>query len=78
VSILNHFVKYTGANFANPAGIGFNKYTVDDIKKLTENNGMSIIKTIEIQKDKSYCIISKTRNSEGRYGQETGNPYCGR
>jgi SAM-dependent methyltransferase len=38
---------------------GFNKYTVDDIKNLTENNGMSIIEIIEIQKDKSYCIISK-------------------
>jgi SAM-dependent methyltransferase len=37
----------------------FNKYTTEDIKNLTENNGMSIIETIEIQKDKSYCIISK-------------------
>ena len=28
------------------------------IINITENNGMKIIKTIEIQKNKSYCIIS--------------------
>jgi SAM-dependent methyltransferase len=38
---------------------GFNKYTLDDVRNITENNGMDIIKIIEIQKDKSYCIISK-------------------
>jgi ubiquinone/menaquinone biosynthesis C-methylase UbiE len=38
---------------------GFIKYSVEDIKNITENNGMKIIETIEIQKNKSYCIISK-------------------
>jgi SAM-dependent methyltransferase len=37
---------------------GFNKYTLDDVKNITEDNGMDIIKIIEIQKNKSYCIIS--------------------
>jgi SAM-dependent methyltransferase len=42
---------------------GFAKYTTDDITNLTENSCMSIIETIEIKKDKSYCIISKnTKN----------------
>jgi len=38
---------------------GFNKYTVEEIKNITENNGMEILKTIEIKRNKSYCIISK-------------------
>lgn len=38
---------------------GFNKYNIEEILEMTENNGMNIIKTIEIDKDKSYCIISK-------------------
>ena len=38
---------------------GFNKYTVEEIEKITRKNGMEIIKTIEINKNKSYCIISK-------------------
>jgi SAM-dependent methyltransferase len=37
---------------------GFNKYTVDEIIKMTENNGLKILKTIEIKKGHSYCIIS--------------------
>jgi ubiquinone/menaquinone biosynthesis C-methylase UbiE len=40
---------------------GYNKYTIDNIINVTENNGMKIIKTIEIQKNKSYCIISENR-----------------
>jgi ubiquinone/menaquinone biosynthesis C-methylase UbiE len=38
---------------------GFNKYTVGEIKDITECNGMKIIEIKEIQKNKSYCIISK-------------------
>jgi ubiquinone/menaquinone biosynthesis C-methylase UbiE len=38
---------------------GFNKYTVEEIEKITEENGMKIIRTIEIKKNKSYCIISE-------------------
>jgi hypothetical protein len=38
---------------------GFNKYTVEEIKDITEENGMKIIETIEIKKNKSYCIISE-------------------
>ena len=38
---------------------GFNKYTVEEIKNITENNGLKIIGIIEIKKNISYCIISK-------------------
>ncbi|MDR2941344.1 MAG: class I SAM-dependent methyltransferase [Treponema sp.] len=38
---------------------GFNKYTVEEIIKMTEKNGLKIIKTIEIKKGYSYCIISE-------------------
>jgi ubiquinone/menaquinone biosynthesis C-methylase UbiE len=38
---------------------GFNKYSVMELEKITEENGMKIIETIEIIKNKSYCIISK-------------------
>jgi ubiquinone/menaquinone biosynthesis C-methylase UbiE len=38
---------------------GFNKYTIEEIKNITKNNGMKIIGIKEIQKDKSYCIISE-------------------
>ena len=37
---------------------GFNKYTINEVENITKNNGMEIIKTIEIKKY-SYCIISK-------------------
>jgi len=37
---------------------GFNKYSVEEIIKMTKENGMAIIETIEIKKNKSYCIIS--------------------
>jgi ubiquinone/menaquinone biosynthesis C-methylase UbiE len=40
---------------------GFYKYTIEEIKKITEDNGMEIIKTIEIIKDKTYCVISKNK-----------------
>jgi ubiquinone/menaquinone biosynthesis C-methylase UbiE len=40
---------------------GFKKYTIEEIKKATENNGMRIIKIIEIRKNKLYCIISENR-----------------
>ena len=38
---------------------GFNKYTVEEIKNITNENGMKILEIIEIVKNKSYCIISK-------------------
>ena len=38
---------------------GFKKYTVYEIKNITEENVMKIIKTIEIRRNKSYCIISE-------------------
>lgn len=38
---------------------GFNKYGVEEIEKITKDNGMKIIKTVEIKKNKSYCIISE-------------------
>ena len=38
---------------------GFKKFTKDELKKITEENGMNVIKVIEIRKNKSYCIISK-------------------
>jgi ubiquinone/menaquinone biosynthesis C-methylase UbiE len=38
---------------------GFNKYTVKEMENMTKENGMVIINTIEIVKNKSYCIISK-------------------
>jgi ubiquinone/menaquinone biosynthesis C-methylase UbiE len=37
---------------------GFKKYSVEDIIKITEENGMKIIRVVEIRKDKAYCIIS--------------------
>ena len=40
---------------------GFKKYSVIEIEEATENNGMKIIKTIEIRKNKSYCIISENK-----------------
>jgi ubiquinone/menaquinone biosynthesis C-methylase UbiE len=40
---------------------GFNKYSIEEMENITKNNGMEIIKTIEIQKNKSYCIISKVK-----------------
>jgi ubiquinone/menaquinone biosynthesis C-methylase UbiE len=38
---------------------GFNKYTIEEMEKITQENGMKVIETIEINKNKSYCIISK-------------------
>jgi len=38
---------------------GFNKYSIEDIKKVTEENGMKINKIVEIKKNKIYCIISE-------------------
>ena len=40
---------------------GFKKYTVEEIKDITEKNGMKINKIIEIRKNKSYYIISENR-----------------
>jgi hypothetical protein len=40
---------------------GFNKYTVKEIEEITKESGMKIIKTVEIKKNKSYCIISAGR-----------------
>jgi ubiquinone/menaquinone biosynthesis C-methylase UbiE len=38
---------------------GFQKYAIENIIEITENNGMRIVETIEIQKNKSYCVISE-------------------
>ena len=38
---------------------GYNKYTFEEIKNITEKNGMEVLKIIEIKSNKSYCIISK-------------------
>ncbi|MDR1575301.1 MAG: class I SAM-dependent methyltransferase, partial [Treponema sp.] len=38
---------------------GFQKYTVEEIENITKDKGMEIIETIEIQKNKSNCIITK-------------------
>jgi len=40
---------------------GFNKYSVDDIIKITEENGMKIIKIVEIKAKNAYCIISENK-----------------
>jgi len=40
---------------------GFNKYYLADIIKITEENGMRILKTVEIKKNKTYCIISENK-----------------
>jgi len=40
---------------------GFNKYSVEEIERITKDNGMEIMETIEIKKNKSYCIISKNK-----------------
>jgi ubiquinone/menaquinone biosynthesis C-methylase UbiE len=40
---------------------GFKKYTVEEIKDITEENEMKISKIIEIGKNKSYCIISENK-----------------
>jgi ubiquinone/menaquinone biosynthesis C-methylase UbiE len=37
---------------------GFNKYTLEEIIKMTEENGLKINKIIEIKKNHAYCIIS--------------------
>jgi SAM-dependent methyltransferase len=38
---------------------GFQKYTAEQIEKSTKDNGLEVIKKIEIIKDKTYCIISR-------------------
>jgi ubiquinone/menaquinone biosynthesis C-methylase UbiE len=38
---------------------GFNKYSIKDIIKITEENGMKINKIVEIKNNKIYCIISE-------------------
>jgi ubiquinone/menaquinone biosynthesis C-methylase UbiE len=38
---------------------GFNKYSIEDMVKLTEENGMKINKIVEIKRNKIYCIISE-------------------
>jgi SAM-dependent methyltransferase len=38
---------------------GFNKYTLEEVKSITEKNGLKIIEVMEINKNKSYCIISE-------------------
>jgi ubiquinone/menaquinone biosynthesis C-methylase UbiE len=40
---------------------GFKKNTFDEILNITKENGMKIIKTLEIEKNKSFCIISENK-----------------
>jgi len=37
----------------------FNKFTLDEIKEMTIQNGMKILETIEIVRGKAYCVIAK-------------------
>ncbi len=37
---------------------GFNKFSLEDIIKVSEKNGMKIIKVVEIKKKKAYCVIA--------------------
>lgn len=38
---------------------GFNKYTPEDLKDITKENGFEIIDLIEIKRNSSYCLIAK-------------------
>jgi ubiquinone/menaquinone biosynthesis C-methylase UbiE len=38
---------------------GFNKYTLEEVKNITEKYGLRIVGIIEIKKNESYCIISE-------------------
>ncbi|MDR3287329.1 MAG: class I SAM-dependent methyltransferase [Prevotellaceae bacterium] len=40
---------------------GFNKFTLEELKNLTEQNGFSDVDIVEIEKDKSVCIIAKNK-----------------
>jgi ubiquinone/menaquinone biosynthesis C-methylase UbiE len=40
---------------------GYKEYSVKEMEEITEKYGMEIIETIEIKKNKSYCIISKNK-----------------
>jgi len=44
------------------SGNGFNKYSKEEIVKITEENGMTIKKIIKIKENISYCIISEYVN----------------
>jgi len=71
--MFSNFIKYVGNNFGNLAGIGGEISTkimnlinqkqynavLRNIKLEPNDYILEIIDTIEIQKDKSYCIISK-------------------
>jgi ubiquinone/menaquinone biosynthesis C-methylase UbiE len=38
---------------------GYKEYSVKEMEEMTRKYGMEIIETVEIKKNKSYCIISK-------------------
>jgi ubiquinone/menaquinone biosynthesis C-methylase UbiE len=38
---------------------GFSKYSVEEIKRMTELNGLKVVNVVSIQHEKSYCIIAK-------------------
>jgi len=40
---------------------GFKKYTVGELKNITEENRMKIIEIIKIRENKSYCLISENK-----------------
>ena len=42
----------------------FKKYTIEEFENITKNAGFEILNIIEVEKDISYCIISKKKKSE--------------
>jgi ubiquinone/menaquinone biosynthesis C-methylase UbiE len=38
---------------------GFNKFTAEQLREITDKNGFSKVQIIEIEKDKSLCIVAK-------------------
>jgi len=59
-SVLKNIIKTNGV-FLNVINIKscFNKYTLNEIEKITEKYGMKILEIIEIRRNESYCIISE-------------------
>jgi ubiquinone/menaquinone biosynthesis C-methylase UbiE len=41
---------------------GFSKYTIEQLQDLTKCSGLKIIKTVEIERTKSACIIARKTN----------------
>jgi SAM-dependent methyltransferase len=50
---------------------GFSKYTVEELEQITAQSGLKIIKIVEIQKNKSYCVLSKNVKTDIQAGGTT-------